>query len=235
MKPPHPPKVKLKTTNSLLKLAYTRLLMGFLGLSAIFFGAAGTLAYWQAWVYLLVLFTPMFFLIHYLAKNDPGLMERRLQTRERETRQQWLVLAAAVFLLAAFVLPGIDVRLGWSRVHPLVSLGAVVVVGFSYAFYFLVLKTNSYAARTVKTEEQQTLATSGPYALVRHPMYLAFILMYVFSPLALGSWWGILPTLLLPPVMAGRILNEEQILQRELKGYTEYMQKTKYRLFPGLW
>lgn len=223
------------SNRKLIQMAYARILMAVVGLGIMFFWPAGTLAYWQAWVYMAVLFIPMFFLIHYLAKNDPGLLERRMKAREKESKQKGFVILASILILIAFILPGLDVRFGWSNVPALVSLAAAAIVGISYYLFILVLKANSFAARTVETEEQQTVATSGPYAVVRHPMYLAISLLYVFSPLALGSWWAMIPTVFLPLVLVGRIKNEEEVLMRELKGYSEYVQKTRYRLFPGIW
>ncbi|MFC1561646.1 methyltransferase family protein [candidate division KSB1 bacterium] len=200
-----------------------------------FFIPAGTLSYWEAWVYLAVLFIPVLLVIVYFIKRDPGLLERRMRMKEKEEAQKLIIKLSSVFLLITFLLPGFDKRFAWSTVPPAVVIAADAVVLSAYALFAWVLKENRYASRIIEVEQQQKVVTTRPYALVRHPMYLAAVLMYIFSPLALGSFWAAIPAVLLPVLLVARIRNEESVLMRELEGYQEYSGKVRYRLIPGIW
>jgi protein-S-isoprenylcysteine O-methyltransferase Ste14 len=215
--------------------ALWRFLAGIPILGAMFFLPAGTLFYWEAWVYMAITFIPMLFVVAYFIKNAPELLERRLRMREKEAAQKLIIKLSSLYFLIAFLLPGFDKRYGWSSVPATVVIIADVIVLLGYAFFALTLKENQYASRIIEVEEQQKVITTGPYALVRHPMYLAVSVMYIFSPLALGSYWAMLPTILLLILLVARIRNEERVLLRELKGYQEYTQQTPYRLIPGIW
>jgi protein-S-isoprenylcysteine O-methyltransferase Ste14 len=225
----------ISTPPGLARTVYTRALLAGPALWAILFIPAGTLAYWEAWLYLAILLIPMFFVFRYLLKHDPQLLERRMQMREREVAQRRIISLSYLYFLVAFTLPGFDRRWGWSDVPPLVVIAADLVVMLGYSVFVLVLRENQYAARTIQVEQGQRVISSGPYALVRHPMYLGVTLMYLASPLALGSYWALLPALLIVPILVARIINEEKVLERDLAGYREYTQITKYRLLPGVW
>ncbi len=212
-----------------------RFIPGFFVLGGMFFLPAGTFAYWEAWTYIAVLFIPMFFVFIYLIKNEPELLARRLKMKEKEAEQSLIIKLSYIPFLIAFLLPGFDKRFGWSNVPAVVIIISDILVLLGYGIFFLVLKENPYASRIVEVEPEQTVITSGPYAKVRHPMYSGVLLLYIFSPLALGSYWAIIPTIFIIPVILARILSEEKILARDLKGYKEYMQKTRYRLIPGIW
>jgi protein-S-isoprenylcysteine O-methyltransferase Ste14 len=202
---------------------------------AVFFIPAGTLAYWEAWVYLAVLLIPFAFAVLYLFKTSPALLERRMQTREREPAQRRLISLSLLWFILAFILPGLDRRFGWSDVPVPVVLAADLLVLLGYGIVILAFRENQYASRIVQVEQDQQVITTGPYALVRHPMYLGVLLMYAASPLALGSYWALIPALVIVPILVVRIANEEQVLERELPGYPEYRQATRYRLLPGIW
>jgi protein-S-isoprenylcysteine O-methyltransferase Ste14 len=219
----------------LLRRALTYVLAGALLLSLLFFGTAGTLAYWEAWLYLAVLFIPMTFVMIYLMRRDPALLERRLRARERRGGQTAIVTAGSLIILLAFIIPGLDQRFGWSSVPPSVVIAADVAFLLGYGLFYRVLKENSYAARTVDVEAGQKVVMTGPYRVVRHPMYVAVLVMYTVSPIALGSYWAVLPALLLPFFIAARIRDEERVLIGELPGYREYLSKTTHRLIPGIW
>jgi protein-S-isoprenylcysteine O-methyltransferase Ste14 len=219
----------------LLKIVFIRAIMAVVFLIAIFFFPAGTLAYWQAWVYMAVLFLPLVFVLSYLIKNDPKLLERRMRTQEREKEQQIIVMVSSIFLILSFVLPGFDFRFGWSNVPVWLVFAADFLVLVGYVFIFFVFRENQYTSRVVEVEKEQTVISSGPYAIVRHPMYLGIVIMYVFSPLALGSYWAIIPALFTIPILVFRLLNEEKVLERDLAGYTDYQAKVKYHLFPSIW
>jgi protein-S-isoprenylcysteine O-methyltransferase Ste14 len=200
-----------------------------------FFLPAGTFAYWEAWAYLAILFIPMFFVLRYLLKNEPELLERRMRMREKEAKQKLIIKLSYLYFLLAFLLPGFDKRFEWSNVPVVLVIAADILVLLGYGMIFLVFRENRYASRIIEVEQEQKVISSGPYAIVRHPMYLGVSIMYIFSPLALGSYWAMIPSLLIIPLLVVRIRNEESVLVRELKGYQEYLQKTKYRFFPGIW
>lgn len=210
-------------------------LEAFVALAVLFFLPAGTLAYWEAWLYLAILFIPMAFVMIYLLKNDPELLERRLRLREKETAQKRVIGFAWIYFLLAFVIPGFDYRFGWSDVPVAVVLASAVMVLLGYAMIIWVFRTNRYASRVVEVAEDQPVIDTGPYAIVRHPMYVGSVVFYTFSPLVLGSWWALPPALMIIPILVARIKNEEVVLLKELKGYAEYRQKVRYRLVPGVW
>lgn len=196
---------------------------------------SGTWAYWQGWMYMGTLFLPMFFVLPYFLLRDPALLERRMRMREKESAQRKIIAALCLYFLLAFILPGIDIRFGWSNVPPLVSIIADVFVLVGYLVFVWVLTVNSYLSRTVEVDAGQKVVSSGPYGIVRHPMYFGVTIMYLASPLALGSYWALIPAALIIPLLVARIRNEEQVLLRDLPGYAEYRQKVKYRLLPGVW
>jgi len=204
-------------------------------LGAIFFLPAGTFRYWQAWVYMGVLLIPMFGVLVYFLRKDPGVLERRLRTKEKEIRQKFVLLFGWPSMLGTFLLPGFDRRFGWSAVPPGLVLAADALVLAAYLGFIRVLYENRFAGRIVEVEKGQKLIDTGPYAVIRHPMYAAILPIYLFTPLALGSFWALLPAGLMPVVLAARIFDEERVLSRELDGYKEYMARVKYRLIPGIW
>ena len=219
----------------LARTVWTRLLLAIPALGALLFLPAGTLAYWEAWLYLAILLIPMLCVFRYLLKNDPQLLARRMQMRERELAQRRIIAASSLYFLVVFTLPGFDQRWGWSDVPPWAVIAADLVVLFGYGIFISVLRENQYASRTIQVEQGQRVISSGPYAFVRHPMYLGVTLMYLATPIALGSYWALLPALLIVPILVARIINEEKVLERDLAGYPEYKQITRYRLLPGVW
>jgi len=219
----------------LLVMAVSRLGI-FLGILFVaILGIAGSVSYWQAWMYMATLLVPMAFILGFLIIKDPALLARRMQFREKEAPQK-LVIRLGVFLYVfIYLVPALDQRFGWSEVPSLASIIADVFVFIGYWTFVMVMRINSYAARTVEVVEGQELITTGLYALVRHPMYFGNILMYIATPIALASWWGLVPVLPFVAIMIYRIKNEEAVLLRELPGYAEYQLKTPYRLLPGIW
>jgi protein-S-isoprenylcysteine O-methyltransferase Ste14 len=212
-----------------------RLVLGILIIGAILFWPTGTWNYWQAWAWLAALFVPMLISLVYLVKKDPALLERRTRTNETRPEQKWIIGISVIYFLIIFILPGFDKRYGWSSIPVWLVILADLVVIAGYILYILVLKTNSFASRVIEVEQGQQVISSGPYTLVRHPMYLAMILMMTATPLALGSYWAFIPSLGLIPLLAARARNEEELLLKELKGYREYTGKTHHRLFPWIW
>jgi protein-S-isoprenylcysteine O-methyltransferase Ste14 len=171
----------------------------------------------------------------YLMVRDPELLERRLRTGEKDPAQRRVVALAGVLLLTMVLIPGFDRRFAWSFVPVYVVVIAHVLVLVGYGLFLRVLRENRSASRTVGVEVGQRVVASGPYAVVRHPMYAAITVMSLATPLALGSWWAGIPALLLVAVLAERIRHEERLLANELAGYREYMRTTSYRLIPGVW
>ncbi len=204
-------------------------------LGLMFFLPAGTLNYWEAWVYMLVLSVPMAITVIYLYKHDPKLLERRMRTRERQSTQKLVIGLSWLFFLPAFIIPGFDRRFEWSNVPLAVVAVSFLLVLFGYLMFALVLKANSYASRVVEVEKGQKVISTGPYAIVRHPMYLAVLILYAFSPLALGFYWAMVPVVLLLILLVVGIKGEEKELLENLEGYEEYVMKTRYRLIPGIW
>jgi protein-S-isoprenylcysteine O-methyltransferase Ste14 len=220
---------------ALIRLAFSRYLMALFALSAMFFIPAGTLAYWNAWLYLGIIFIPMAFVMIYLLKNNPELLERRMRFRERQATQKRVIGFSWIIFLLVYLIPGFDYRFGWSDVPLWVVLIAAVLVLLGYATVFWVFRENSYASRVIEVAQEQQVIDSGPYALVRHPMYVGSILVYTFSPLVLGSWWAMIPAVLIIPALIARIKNEEAVLRNDLPGYAAYCQKVRYRMLPGVW
>ena len=218
-----------------VRLTYLRFFSGIPVLGLVFFLPAGTLNYWEAWVYLVILFTPMFFVMQYLIKNDPTLLERRMRTKEQASEQSLIIKLSYVYFVVAFLLPGFDKRYSWSDAPLWLVILAQALVFLGYILVILVFKENSYASRTVEVDEEQKVIDTGPYAVVRHPMYVGVTALYVLSPLALGSTWGLIASVFIIPLIIARILSEEKILVNELAGYQEYQQKVKYRLIPMIW
>jgi len=212
-----------------------RYLLAIVVLGLMFFLPAGTIRYWEAWVYCGILFIPMLFALIYLLKNDPGLLERRMKTQEKERPQKLIIRLSLFAFFLAFIIPGLDHRFNWSSVPVTVIIIADVIVPAGYLIFFLVLKENAYASRIIEVEKDQKVISTGPYAVIRHPMYLGVLLLYLFSPVALGSFWAIIAFIPLPVLVVLRIFNEEQVLVKELPGYKAYMQKVKYRLIPFVW
>jgi len=196
---------------------------------------AGTLAYWQAYLYIAILVIPMTFVLFYFLKNDPRFLERRTRAEEKEKAQKIIQLVFSLIFLSGFVISGLDKRFGWSEVPFYIVIITDIVILLGYLIIFFVFRQNSYASRIVEVEKNQEIISAGLYGFVRHPMYIGVIIMFVPTPLALGSYWGLLPMITIPLALILRILNEEKVLNKELPGYKEYCQKTRFRLIPYIW
>jgi len=220
---------------ALMKKAPLLFIAAFLVLSLAFFVPAGTLDYWQAWVYIAVILIPASFVVAYFLKYDPKFLERRMQYREKEAQQKRILGFGNIIFLISFLLPGFDRRFGWSVVPFEYVIAADILVFLGYLFVILVFRENRYAARIIQVEKGQTVISTGPYSIIRHPMYVGVLVMYLATPIALGSYVALIPFLLIPIILYFRILNEEEVLLRELPGYKEYCEKTRYRLIPYVW
>lgn len=196
---------------------------------------AGTFNYWQFYVYCGLLMVPMLAVLFYFLKNDPKFLERRSKAREKEKAQVLISILSSLIFLAGFIIPGLDKRFAWSEVPLHITIIACVLILLGYLIIFFVFRQNSYASRVIEVDEEQEVISTGLYGIVRHPMYVGVLIMYIPTPVALGSYWGLIPFALLPLSLGLRILNEEKVLRENLKGYKEYCKKTRYRLIPFLW
>jgi protein-S-isoprenylcysteine O-methyltransferase Ste14 len=177
----------------------------------------------------------MFIVLNYLLKNDPALLERRMRLKEKEKEQKIIVKAFRLPFILGFIIPGFDYRFNWSEVPNGIVIFANIMVIIGYFIVFLVFRENSYTSRIVEVDKDQKVISSGPYSIVRHPMYTGTCIMFLFTSLALGSFWGLIVFAFLPVVLIFRIFNEEKLLLKELPGYKEYCEKTRYRLIPYIW
>jgi protein-S-isoprenylcysteine O-methyltransferase Ste14 len=224
-----------KSDSFISRLILTKVIPAIIVMLIVIFLPAGTFNYWEGWAYFFSLMIPMVFVFNYLIKNDRGLLERRMKFREKEKEQSLIVTLSYPVILLAFILPGLDHRFGWSHVPPIVVILALFCFLVGYGLFFMVLRQNSYASRVIEVAEDQKVISTGMYGIVRHPMYMSTLIIYLFSPLALGSYWAVIPALFIIPVLAARIMNEEKVLRNNLPGYEEYMQKVKYRFIPKGW
>ena len=226
---------KVNNNRQLLIKVLIRLVLVIIILGLVFFLPAGSIKFWEARAYMGVLFITMIFVLIYILKKDPELLERRMKMKEKEEPQKAFIKLSFLVFFLAFIIPGFDYRFEWSKVLFIVVIIADLFVFIGYLLFFLVLKENTYASRIIEVEKGQKVISTGPYVIIRHPMYVAVLMMYVLSPLALGSYWAVLAVLPLPVLIIFRIKNEEKILIDKLPGYREYTQKVKYRLIPYIW
>ncbi len=223
--------------NSNIK-AFAGLLGLLVTMAALLFLPAKTLDYWQAWGFLTVFFLSTFAITLYLMKKDPKLLERRVYagaSAEKETTQKIIQMFASLFFILLLVVPALDHRFHWSDVPIHFVLVGDIFVLAGLLIVFLVFKENSYAAGVIEVGKEQKVISTGPYAIVRHPMYTGALLMLCFVPPALGSWWGLIFVFPMFVVIILRLLDEEKFLSKNLPGYIEYCQKIRYRLVPFVW
>jgi protein-S-isoprenylcysteine O-methyltransferase Ste14 len=209
------------------------LLPVFLGLITLL--PAGTFNYPEVYIYLAFLLAPMMFVLFYFLKNDPQFLIRRIKTKEKEKTQKLIQFVFTLIFVSGFIVAGFDRRFGWSDISLFMVLLANTISLLGYLVVFIVFRQNSFASRVVEVENNQTVISNGIYSLIRHPMYIGVIIMWMPIPIALGSYWALIPMSTIPFALVLRILNEESVLRRELPGYKEYCEKTKYRLIPFFW
>ncbi len=215
--------------------AVAKFLLGVILVGTLIFLPAGTFAFTQGWLFMGILFVPMFLAGLVMLKKDPNLLKSRLDAKEKQKDQDLVVKLSGLMFIAGFAVAGLDFRFGWLPLPFGVSLGAAAVFLFAYGVYAEVLRENAYLSRTIKVQEGQTVVDTGLYGIVRHPMYAATLLLFLSIPLVLGSLVALPIFLIYPFIIAKRIKGEERLLTKELIGYSAYTQKVKYRLIPFIW
>ena len=206
-------------------------------MGGLIFAAAGDLRFWQAWAFLAVFFGASALVTQYLIVNDLALLERRIKggpTEETEPTQRLIMVFMSIGFVALIVVPGLDHRFGWSQAPAIVALAGDALIAVGFFVVFLVFRQNSFASSTIRVAEGQTLVSTGPYAIVRHPMYAGALIYLVGTPLALGSYWGLAVLALMVPILIWRLVAEERVLEQRLPGYPEYTREVRYRLLPGV-
>ncbi len=201
----------------------------------VIFLPAGSLKFWNGWLFIGVLFTAMIFVLTWLLVKDPDLLAKRMKTKEKEKPQKAYVILSIIVFFITFIIPGLDYRFHWSDVPVPVVIVSTVIMMAGYVIFFAVMRQNTYASRVIEIQEGQKLIDTGLYSLVRHPMYLGGSILFVSAPVVLGSWYAFITALFIPILLIIRIMNEEKVLINGLKGYSEYTKKVKYRLIPYIW
>lgn len=219
----------------LFSQAIVKFLSGLLIVGLLLFLPAGTFAFRQAWLLMGILFIPMFIAGLIMLKRSPELLRKRLSTKEEQPEQKAVIALSGLMFLAAFLVAGLNFRFGWIVIPAWVSYAAAAVFLIAYALYAEVLRENVWLSRTVEVQEDQKVIDTGLYGLVRHPMYMSTLLLFLSMPLVLGSVISFGIMLAYIPIIAKRIRNEEQVLESGLEGYTDYKKRVKYKVIPFVW
>ena len=219
----------------LLFQAIIKFLLGLLIVGLLLFWPAGTLNYWNAWLFIGLLFIPMFFLGLILWFKDKELLRKRLNSKEKEGTQKKVISISVLLFIGGFIVAALDFKNGWSNLPTEIVAFASVILLASYALYAEVMRENSYLSRTIEVQENQKVIDTGLYGIVRHPMYLATTLLFLSFPIVLGSFVSFIIFLIFPFALAKRIKNEEKVLEEGLEGYKKYRQKVKYKMIPFVW
>ena len=221
--------------SKLLSQAITKFLSGLLLVGILLFLPAGTFAYPQAWLLIGILFVPMFAAGLIMMNKNPDLLRKRLNAKEEQTEQKTVIALSGMMFLAAFVAAGLNFRYGWIRLPLWISFAASVIFLIGYALFAEVLRENTYLARTVSVQENQKVIDTGLYGVVRHPMYMSTLILFLAMPLVLGSMISFIIMLAYFPIIAKRIRNEELVLEEGLEGYAEYKKRIRYKVIPFVW
>ena len=219
----------------LLLNALTKFACGLLIVGLLIFLPAGSLAYGGGWLLLGLLFVPMLAAGFVMLFKAPEFLKKRLDAKEKQATQKGVVALSGVMFIAGFAVAGLDFRFGWSNVPGWVIWTASGLFLLAYILYAEVMRENAYLSRTIKVEEGQTVVDTGLYGIVRHPMYMATVLLFLVMPLILGSWYALIPFAFYPAIIIVRLKDEEALLTKELPGYEAYKQKVRYRILPFIW
>ena len=215
--------------------AMTKFIFGFIITALLLFIPAGTLDYWNAWLFIGILFIPMFMVGIILMIKNPDLLSKRLNSKENESEQKVLLLLGGIMFIGGFIVAGLNYRFQWMIIPKWMIILATIIFLLAYLLYAEVLRENMYLSRIIEVQENQKVIDIGLYGIVRHPMYVSTILLFLSIPLVLGSLVSFLIFLAYPVIIVKRIRNEEQVLERGLERYSEYKNKVKYKLIPFIW
>ena len=215
---------------AIIKYAFGVLIVG-----GLLFIPAKSFEYWNGWLFMGLLFIPMFVAGIILMIKNPELLRKRLNSKEQENEQKWVLLFSGLMFIAGFIVAGLNYRYKWIEMPNAVTIISSILFTIAYILYAEVLRENTYLSRTIEVQENQKVIDTGLYGIVRHPMYAATILLFLTIPLVLGSFISFIIFLIYPFIIGKRIKNEEKILEKNLKGYTEYKKKVKYKVIPFVW
>ena len=215
--------------------AITKFTFGFIIIALLLFIPAGTLNYLNAWLFIGILFVPMFIVGIILMIKNPDLLRKRLNSKEKEAEQGILLLLGGVMFICGFVVAGLNYRFEWIILPKYIVYIGTIIFLLAYVLYAEVLRENMYLSRIIEVQENQKVIDTGLYGIVRHPMYLSTILLFLSIPLVLGSLFSFLIFMIYPFIIAKRIKNEEKVLEQGLKGYLEYKEKVRYKMIPFIW
>ena len=219
----------------LLFNALAKFTCGLVMVALLIFLLAGTVNFVKGWLLMGLLFGPMLIAGFVMLFKSPEFLAKRLDVKEKQSTQKGVIAVSGLMFIAGFVVAGLDYRFGWSQMPAPVTVIASVLFLIAYALYAEVMRENAYLSRTIKVEEGQTVVDTGLYGIVRHPMYMASILLFLMMPIVLGSWYALIVFAVYPAVIVVRLKDEEELLTRELSGYAEYKKKVKYRILPFIW
>ncbi len=222
-------------TKKLFVQAITKYLLGVVLVGLLIFLPAGTFSFFNGWLFMGILFVPMFFAGIVMMFKNPNLLKSRLNAKEKQEEQSIVVKLSGLMFLAGFIVAGLGVRFNWYTLPKGIVIGAAVVFLVAYILYAEVLRENTYLSRTIEVQENQKVIDTGLYGIIRHPMYGVTLLLFLSMPIVLGSVYSFLIFMTYPFIIAKRIKSEEEFLEKELNGYREYKQKVKYRLIPFIW
>ena len=215
--------------------ALSKFLVGLMLVGLLLFIPAGTFAYWQAWLFICILFVPMLLVGIWTMAKQPELLRKRLSAKEEQNEQKWVVALSGLLFVAMFVVAGLNFRFGWLLMPDWMTYVAAGIFLLGYALYAEVMRENVWLSRTVEVQQGQKVIDTGLYGIVRHPMYSATLVLFLSMPLVLNSVWSFVLMLLYVPIIVKRIRNEEVVLERDLAGYKEYKQRVRYRIIPYIW
>lgn len=219
----------------LLLNAFIKFLFGLVIIGLLLFIPAGTLHFWNAWIFIALLFIPMFILGIVLGFKSPEVLKKRLNNKEKELQQKHIIVLSALTFVSGFVVASLDFKFGWSNLPVWAITIASILQLIAYGLYAEVIRENSYISRTVEVQENQKVVDTGLYGIVRHPMYSATILLFLSIPIVLGSIFSFCIFLIYPILIVKRIKNEENVLEKGLNGYSDYQKRVKYRIIPFIW
>ena len=219
----------------LLINALTKFILGLVLAGLLIFLPAGSLAFANGWLFMCLLFGPMLIAGFVMLAKTPDFLAKRLDAKENQATQKAVVALSGLMFIGGFIVAGLDFRFGWSQMPLWITIAAAVLFLLSYALYAEVMRENAYLSRTIKVEKDQKVVDTGLYGIVRHPMYMATIFLFLMIPLVLGSWYALAVFGFYPAIIIVRLNGEEDLLTRELPGYAEYKKKVKYRILPFIW